>query len=252
MLAFLFAHALQPPPIYSGPIATALNGLVATIPLEESGLIIEVADSIVARGAGLGLFVRCAGKAVTLDGLSPFCGYAHGSMRESADAACGKSVTFALHSLDTNVFLEGQLWTVGALLDSGITIEGYHATSDAQTGALTGLTVDANHGARHFVPDSPQPELSILNVGQMANDLAIGRPQIGDGSSGYAESSRGANLLGLVQRLERDPTTPSLVRPSRPISAVARTITIANTLPMEVGCEYGASYWGMDAAAESK
>ena len=48
----------------------------------------------------------------------------------------------------------------------------------------------------------------------------------------------------LEQRLERDPETPSMLRPSRPIPTLGRTITISNSLPMEVGCRYGGRYWG--------
>ena len=225
-------------PVYSGPTAEKLTNIAASIPLEESGLVVEVADSIVAPG-GFGLFVRCESGPVTLDALSPFCGYAHGEMREAADAAGGKTVQFNLQSLSTIVFFEGQMWPVGDLLQQeGLSIAGYTATRD-------GLVVDESYsGPKFFVPASPPGELSIMNVGQMANDLAIG----GANSGAYAADSRAANLLGLVQRLERDPAHAdgTVLRASRPISTLARTVTIANTQPAEIGCEYGAGYWGVE------
>jgi hypothetical protein len=238
-------------PVYNGPtVDESLTNIVTTIPLDESGLVLEVADSIVAPD-GLGLFVRCADASqppVTLDALTPFCGYAVGSMCTEADAACGKTVTFALHSLNTHAFFEGRLWTVGELLQSpeGFEIAGYTTTRDAESGAPVSIRADLSYaGPRFFVPTNPQPDFSILNCGQLANDLAIGPAELaGAGGGTYADDSRAANLLALVQRLERDPDTPTLLRASRPISTLARTITIANDRPMEVGCEYGAAYWG--------
>lgn len=249
--SFVSTLAVAP---YNGPITEKLKNCVASIPLDESGLVVEVADSIVAPG-GLGLFVRCVDSTspVTLDALTPFCGYAQGSMCMDADSECGKTVTFALHSLKSQVFFEGGLWAVGALLEKGYAFAGYRATQDASTGELTGLAADpAYDGPRFFVPSSPQPELSIMNCGQMANDLAIGVEKLGGSGDAYSSDSRAANLLALVQRVERagDEGSESqgrgmLLRASRPISTLARTVEIANEQPMEIGCEYGAGYWGM-------
>lgn len=248
------------PPVYSGPVCATLTNVAASIPLDESGLVIEVADSVVAPGER-GLFVRCedANSPVILDAPSPFCGYADGSMHEVADAACGKSVSFAIHSSATLVFFEGALVSVGELLQAGFEIASYTSTRDPTTGACIGLERDDSYdGPLHFIPTSTSPlpeDLTIMNIGQMANDLAIDADKLAnagrtpsDGS--YSSDSKGANLLALVQRLERaDASTPNMLVPSRPISTLARSTTIANTVPMEVGCEYGARYWGMAAAA---
>lgn len=246
LVSLAHSCALTAIPVYGGPTTERLTNCVASIPLPESGLVVEVADSIVAPG-GLGLFVRReAGAApVTIDALSPFCGYAHGTMREVADSAGGKTVAFSLQSLSTTVFFEGAMWSVGELLERELRIAGYTATRDAQTGALAGLAVDETYrGPRYFVPASPPGELTIMNCGQMANDLAIGD---GNGGAAYADASRTVNLLALVQRLERDPTHEdgTVLRASRPVSTLARTVCIANEKPAEVGCEYGAGYWGV-------
>ena len=232
-------------PVYGGPTAAKLTNCVASIPLPESGLIVEVADSIIAPG-GLGLFVRCADSPVTLDALSPFCGYANGEMRETADAAGGKTVAFNLASPQTLVFFEGAMWPVEALLEKNLQINGYTATRDAKTNEVALVADETYTGPRFFVPTPPpMNELTILNCGQMANDLAIGASQSSGGS--YAADSRAANMLALVQRLERDPSHEdgSVLRASRPISTLARADTIANREPAEVGCEYGAGYWGV-------
>jgi len=164
-------------------------------------------------------------------------------MRDAADAAGGKTVTFALHSLQTLVFFEGAITNVGALFAAGLEIDGYLPTRDedggGNSGAISGLQRDPEYaGPRYFVPESPQPELSIMNIGQMANDLAIGPAELsGAGDGGYAARSAASNALALVQRLERTPDEPSRLRPSRPISTLARTVIFANELPMELGCE---------------
>ena len=252
------------PAPYSGPICEQLTNVLESIHLSESGLILEVADSIVAPG-GRGLFVRLAPGAapVTLDACSPFCGYATGGMAAAADVSCGKTVAFHLASLSTAVFFEGQLLTVRQILNGHSdgqgqgaadvrAIAGHVAVRDT-SGALVGIEADAEYtGPRYFVPSADEGELSIMNLGQMANDLAIGDHGLTVGDSNaeaesraeYTARSRDANILVLVQRLERDPDDPATLRPSRPISTISREVTIANERPMEVGCEYGGRYWG--------
>ena len=70
----------------------------------------------------------------------------------------------------------------------------------------------------------------------------------GDEALTYDEFSAEANILVLVQRLERDPDTPELLRPSRPISTLSRKATFINAEPMELGCHYGEGYWQTMAA----
>jgi hypothetical protein len=247
--------------IYDGP--TTSNGadlanVASVIELPESGLCLEVADSLVAEG-GKGLFIRLMDGAppVTVDRATPLCGYAEGSMVASPDSAGGKTVAFHLRSPDTSVFFEGELTTVRQLFASGglESIAGHVIGRDASSGELDSIRLDvAYSGPRYFVPEQPQPASpTIMQLGQMANDLAIGSNDDEDddsdgntsgGRSSYEERSALSNLLVLVQRLERDPDTPSKLLPSRPISTLARTVTFRNTNAMEVGCEYGGRYWG--------
>ena len=228
--------------LYAGPSTLALCNIAARIELPESGLVLEVADSSVANG-GRGLFIRVTdGATVTLDRGSPLCGYAEGAMEKVPDEAGGKTVAFHLRSPDASVFFEGQLRTVRELLDTSDvdSVVGHVAVRDSESGELTGLQL-LDDQQQFFVPRAEQPSPpSIMTLGQMANDLAVGGT---DPSSEYLERSTQENALILVQRLERDPDAHTQLRPSRPISTLARTVTFGNAAPMELGCEYGGRYW---------
>ena len=230
--------------LYAGPSTPTLRNVAASIELPESGFVLEVADSLVANG-GRGLFIRVTdGATVTLDRGSPLCGYAEGEMLRVPDEAGGKTVAFHLRSPDASVFFEGQLRSVRELLDTSDvdSVVGHVAVRDSESGELTGLQL-LDDQQQFFVPRAEQPSPpSIMTLGQMANDLAVGGTPT-DPSSGYLERSTQENALILVQRLERDPDAPSRLRPSRPISTLARTVTFGNVAPMELGCEYGGRYW---------
>lgn len=234
------------PPQYEGqtPAGGELEGVVASFDLEESGLVIEVARSLVAADAGLGLFIRCMDSVgeVPLNVGTAICGYAAGEMRHEPDETGGKTVAFALSSLDTSVFFERELHSVRALLEmeSVDAIAGHVLRRDAE-GTPSSLDIDPEYdGERYFVPDAAQPEPpTMLTVGCRANDLALGKGGAGD----YDRASEEKNLLVLVQRLERSSKQPGLLVPSRPISTLARSVTIRNTVPMELGCRYGGQFW---------
>lgn len=234
------------PPVYEGPTpadGAPLENVVAKFELEESGLILEVANSLVAPDAGLGLFIRCIESVgeVPLDAGTAICGYASGAMRHEADEAGGKTVAFALNSLDTSVFFERNLYAVRDLLAMGdVEAIAGHVSKLDNDGELSSLEIDPEYdGERYFVPDRDQPQPpTILHIGCRANDLATS----GEGGD-YDEASAEANVLVLVQRLERSEIESGVLVPSRPITTLARSVTIANTQPMELGCRYGSQYW---------
>eukprot|EP00966_Prymnesium_polylepis_P146681 3387694-Prymnesium_polylepis.1 len=269
---FVMMSASVPDVVYRGPTCEGLQNVVASVRLPDAGIILEVADSLVAE-AGRGLFVRLVDgvASATLD-QGPLCGYAQGAMFSAADSVGGKTVAFSLGTPETLVFFEGTLRTVRELLDDdSVEIIAGHVGERDAAGSLVGIDDDPLYeGPRFFIPAPQQPSpLDIMALGQMANDLAVG----GDGD--YAERSRVSNVLALVQRLERDPDSPAVLRPSRPISTLgktrrhhpghtphpsnqgvspltlarvplwtARTVTFENVAPMELGCEYGERYWG--------
>ena len=201
LTATISLTASSAPPVYAGPTCSSLTNCVASV--ELNGLFVEVADSIVAPG-GRGLFIRCADgiEGVTVGGATPLCGYADGGMELIPDSEGGKTVAFALREPSSAVFFEKELHSVGSLLEAGLSIAGHDATLDS-SGMLASITLDESYdGPRYFVPREPM-ELSVMNIGQFANDLAIGGSQ--QPSTEYYEKSRGANLIVLVQRLERHP-----------------------------------------------
>ena len=268
------------PPIYVGPMCedNQLSNLVASVELADVGVALEVADSVAVADGGRGLFIRCIGgaEAVTLDEGTAVCGYAEGAMCAAPDSAGGKTVAFALASLDAVVWFEHRLHAVRDLLEGGEGIgqgiEGIagHVAERDDAGRLVGIALDADYDQRYFVPsaaadapvDSVAAKLTIGGFGQMANDLAVGSicaddAEVSTGRSDeecqamYEEASSDANLLVLVFRLERDAERPSVLVPSRPISTLSRSITFINDVPMELGCAYGGRYWRnrRDAAA---
>lgn len=270
---------VEEPPVYVGPMCdeNALQNCVASVELSSTGLVLEVADSIVADG-GRGLFLRIADErdAVTIREGTAVCGYAAGGFRALPDSEGGKSVAFALASAETAVWFEQQLWSVGELLsdpDEGVEQIAGHTPLYDEEGALCGFTLEKDYEARYFVPDAEQPPLSTATLGQMANDMAYGgamaaeladiTAELGageaegatqDGGSEaerYEEASAILNLLVLVMRLERDPERPSLLLPSRPISTLSRSITFMNDVPMELGCQYGMRYWSNKREADA-
>ena len=200
-------------------MAETLHNIQASIELPESGLVLEVADSLVANG-GLGLFVRVVdgAGAVTLDGGSPLCGYAEGEMVQTPDVAGGKTVAFQLRSPDAAVFFEGRLRTLRDLLlsDEGVErVAGHALVRDAVSGEVDRLELLGE--LRYFVPAAQQPSPpTIMTLGQRANDLALGEAGgVAAQGEDYAARSAQANALVLVQRLERSPDAPTELRPTR-------------------------------------
>lgn len=242
-------------PVYEGtsPEDGVVSELAASLELPEHGLVLEVGRSVVAPD-GRGLFVRCTDdeREVSLSIGTAVCGYAAGSMQVEPDLG-GKAVGFALDSLDASCWFEKQLLSVRDVLElPDVDAIVGHEVIRAASGELEAIELDAEYaGARYFIPDAVQSEeVSILNAGQFANDLAVRLPPDGGASAAtttatddYADASAEANLLVLVYRLERDADTPSILVPSRPITTLARSVTFANTVPMELGCRYGARYW---------
>ena len=248
------------PPIYVGPMCedNALSNPVASVELPDVGLVLEVADSVVAP-SGRGLFMRCLGEveSVTLEEGTAVCGYAAGAM--SAASESDRTVAFALASLDSVVWFERELRAVGELLSDPTveSIAGHAATLD-EKGSVVGIALDAAYtGPRYYVPTEPLPTpINITAFGQMANDLAV---ELGDGDdsgdgggrdggadavdASYDRACEESNALVLVFRLERDAQEPSVLLPTRPISTMARSLTFVNDVPMEIGCRYGQRYW---------
>ena len=150
------------------------------------------------------------------------------------------------------------------LSDEGVErVAGHALVRDAVSGEVDRLELLGE--LRYFVPAAQQPSPpTIMTLGQRANDLALGEAVAeasGAAAQGeeylaadeamYTGRSAVANALVLVQRLERNPDAPTELRPTRPITTLARTVTFANVVPMEVGCQYGGQYWGLPTSEEA-
>ena len=193
------------PTQYSGPSppgGAPLDGLVASVPVSASGLLLDVAESLAAPGAGCGLFVRKAneeGPDVTLFGGQPLCGYGRGHMSDTAVPDGGKTIVFRLDSLQSNVFFRDRLMPLRAVLEevqaengglvgsTAVAIAAHRLNWSDDGSTCTGIEPDPDYTGpyRYFVPDDVDafsapnhsddaaPAHTAMTVGQMCNDLAI-------------------------------------------------------------------------------
>jgi hypothetical protein len=256
------AVALETHPVYMGPVPAGgvVAGVVGSIELPESGLVLEVGEST-SPGAGLGLFIRCsvqfntdgsvASPLAILDAGTPLCGYAPGTMQPYADTG-GKSVAFGVSEDGSGcVWFETELRPLWQVLEmSDVHALAGHDISRSHIGdnndSIKELKVTPVHGydgAKYFVPSELPISMDVLSIGCMANDLAYSSGP--DTAASYFARSKSANILALVQRLERDPSSNTTLRPSRPISTISKPVSFTNFEPMEIGCEYGDKYWGL-------
>lgn len=257
-----FAPARSPPVlgcVYSGPVTNhgELQDLECSLS-GPGGLILEVAQSTIAdTDAGRGLYVRVpAGeKSITLPGGTALCGYGSGSMcAERPERARGRYTEYRLIGCAT-VWFEGELTNACELLqrDDIEHIAGHEAVRSAY-GELQSIRADEDYADRFFVPSEQAvagAQLDLSSVGIMANDLAGGFAELYE-RGGYDAASAAANLLVLVQGLERHPDDPATLLPARPVPTVCRSTTFENVEPMEIGISYGDGYWrGKDVRGES-
>ena len=234
---------------YSGPSPEGFKLKNVECSLDQpNGLILEVAQSAISPEAGRGLFVRVAEGTppVTLMGGTALCGYGSGQMAaERPERARGRYTEFRLIGCAT-VWFEGELTNACELLRRNDIdrIAGHEAVCSA-TGQLQSIRVDESYEARFFVPSQDAVEgkdLDSSSVGIMANDLAGGFTELYE-RGGYEAASAAANILVLVQGLQRDPAHPSTLVPAQPVPTICRTVVFENQIPMEVGISYGDGYW---------
>jgi hypothetical protein len=136
------------------------------------------------------------------------CGYAHGQMMASPDELGGKTVGFWLKTALTSFFFERELHTVASLLATGADVEaiaGHTIVRDAHTGEVQAIEADPEWaGARYFVPHTDQGALSIMNIGQFSNDLAMPGASV-NAADGYGTDSSERNLVSFRRRFEPCP-----------------------------------------------
>lgn len=183
---------------------------------------------------------------------TPICGYARGYFSDKSDG--DKSVGFLFGGNSANataVFYNQQLMTLGdALLtihqeqiahnkEQPVTLFGHRVDVDPESGVVT-VAVDEDFSSRIFIPDvKKEDEFSATSLGVYANDLAYDPDS---NEQQYFENSERNNILQLVWRLAKDEKN-GMVVPTWPVVVIKQDVRLLNTLPMEVGLQYGFKYW---------
>ena len=108
-----------------------------------------------------------------------------------------------------------------------------------ETGELT-VKPDEAFLSRIFIPDTEDgDEFAATSLGVYANDLAYDPDS---DETQYMENSDRNNILQLVWRLAREEKSGRLV-PTWPVVVARKDVRLLNSVPMEVGLQYGYKYW---------
>lgn len=250
---------------YVGPISSIAD-MEGGIAISESALHVLVGPSLVAPGRGLFLSIyndmdedeyidmnSDFVEEVVIPQGTPLCGYARGifSSEESGD----KSVGF-LFSQDTPIFYEKQLMGIGDAIqlvrhgkekgsnsnNNKQLLWGHIVDMDETSGEIKSIAPDQDLATRIFTPDGDENEneFAATCLGMYANDLAYD-PDITQKEE-YLQNSQENNILQLIWRLAKDTETDMLV-PTWPVVVAKKDFRLCNTVPMEVGLQYGFEYW---------
>lgn len=258
----LFSHEDIEP--YVGPIGSIAD-MEGGIAVSELALNVLAGPSLVSNG--LGLFLCIYDDNDTMDddvGIveeiiipqgTPLCGYARGYFASEGNGDKSVGFLFAGDNADeTAVFYNRELVTLGDALWSvheqrcseGGSYEndedllfGHVVNLDKENGKAT-IRQDDDFLSRIFVPEVDlENQFSATSLGIYANDLAY------DPDSNeleYFENSENNNVLQLVWRLARDEKSGNLV-PTWPVVIAKKDLRLLNSVPMEVGLQYGYNYW---------
>ena len=194
---------------------------------------------------------------------TPICGYARGYFTDQQEG--DKSVGFLFNKENsanvTAVFYNQKLMTLGDAVwsvyneewraeraeennntdtdSSNNLLFGHTVTVNADTGDIE-IKADQEFLSRIFIPDTPEEnQFAATSLGVYANDLAY---DPNSNETQYFENSEKNNILELVWRLAKDEITGTLV-PTWPVVVARQDFRLLNTVPMEVGLQYGYNYW---------
>jgi len=186
---------------------------------------------------------------------TPICGYARGYFADEAEEDGDKSVGFLFAGENvadvTAVFYNKQLMTLSDALwtvyqerceegntDTSNLLFGHCVQISNETGVS--IQADTDFMSRIFIPDVKEGDkFSPTSLGIYANDLAFDPDS---NEEQYFENSERNNILQLVWRLAKDEKT-GMVVPTWPVVVTKQDIRFLNTVPMEVGLQYGFNYW---------
>jgi hypothetical protein len=232
--------------------------MVGGIVVGELALQVLVGPSQV--GSGLGLYVciddyddENAIEEVIIPQGTPFCGYARGYFTD--EAAGDKSVGFQFEegsTEDKSVFYNKKLVSLGDAIRSVIQERNEDTIlSSAWTpGILWAHLVKMENNeiyvkpntdfkSRIFIPEIDDNPFTATSLGVYANDLAFD-PDLNEKE--YSDASSSNNILQLVWRLSIEENGDNLV-PTWPVVIAKTDCRFLNSVPMEVGLQYGYKYW---------
>jgi len=250
---------------YVGPVSSIVD-MEGGIAVGDLSLNVLAGPSLVAPGRGLFLCIHDdvdedlneegAIEEIIIPQGTPLCGYARGYFTDEQKGDKSVGFLFNENSVTTSVFYQQRLMTLG---DAICTVyEEMRAEGSASSNILFGHHVEVNADlsdvrikadkdflSRIFVPEESEDNpFAATSLGVNANDLAYDPDS---NEEQYFENSERNNILQLVWRLAKDEKTESLV-PTWPVVVTRKDVRFLNTLPMEVGLQYGFNYW--DAVAK--
>ena len=253
----LFSHRDIEP--YVGPVGSMLD-MEGGIAISQLALNVFTGPSLVASGRGLFLCIyddiddeEGSVEEIIIPQGTPICGYARGYFTDEAQGDKSVGFLFKESSADmVSVFYNQELITLGDAvwsvfeercaegnLDSGDLLFGHHVEVDSESGKVV-IKSDEEFLSRIFIPDTPEDDqFAATSLGVYANDLAYDPDS---NEQEYFENSGRNNILQLVWRLAKDEKNGMLV-PTWPVVVVRKDVRLLNSVPMEVGVEYGFNYW---------
>lgn len=232
------------PPPYAGPLSS-LDDMEVGFSLEELGINAMVGPATCGHGRGLFLNVQEDVEQSLLPTGTVICGYGKGTFH--AASIGDKTVAYRFMRLTTPVIFDKQIMYLYEALysvtdkvtDFAHAVAGHYLEVDEMDSSNVTIHADASNGYKHyFVPDPSGDQLSIVNLGKMANDLAYDA-SCAQTKEQYEANARN-NAVLLVWRMELQ---GGQLVPSWPVLATGRDLLLTNKQPMEVGAHYSWSYW---------
>ena len=252
---------------YVGPVGSIAD-MEGGIAVGELALNVLTGPSLVAPGRGLFLCIHDDGdedsntegavEEIIIPQGTPLCGYARGYFTDQQEGDKSVGFLFKENSADvTAVFYNQKLMTLGDAVwsvyeecraeentDSSNLLFGHTVKVNADTCDIE-IKADKEFLSRIFIPDTPEEsQFAATSLGVYANDLAYDPDS---NEEQYFENSEKNNILQLVWRLAKDEISGNLV-PTWPVVVARQDVRLLNTVPMEVGLQYGYNYW--DAVAK--
>lgn len=254
-----------------GPACAIPQGLQLEVELEDAGVVLQVAQSLVAPGE-LGLFAKCApGKErAIIESGQVLCGYCADALLVSAIEG-DKAVPFHFPDAQMLVMYNNELRPLQAAIAESKASQMYGHTvrryGHNQIGVM--VTPDGATTRRFLVPKAAAAEaggvaaLDSESLAQFCNDLAFspGVIERNDAMVAYDAASDAANTLLLVWRVmpceqelgaegESIGQVVTSLQPESVCAVATRDTRLERSAgSVELGCRYGLDFWRQRRAA---